>query len=234
MNTDKEDILRKIKHCLALSKSANENEAAMALRQAHAMMEKYGITHEDIQLADIQEAKAETTASKNPHQYQVYLARIVAHIFGCKFYIGNEPDYEWHRDKPVWMFVGLDIYAAIASYAFDVLSRQLKQARKHYIATELKRVRILKNKYARADKFCLGWVNSVERLITNLVPPNDNQALIDLKMKEKNLTTCKALDRVSNSKAQSATNDFYNGRIEGKNARLNNAMHGSTVSGLLE
>lgn len=30
MHTDKEDILRKIKHCLALSKSSNETEAATA------------------------------------------------------------------------------------------------------------------------------------------------------------------------------------------------------------
>ena len=33
-----ERVIRKIKHCMALAQSANENEAATALRQAQALM----------------------------------------------------------------------------------------------------------------------------------------------------------------------------------------------------
>ena len=236
MHTDKEDILRKIKHCLALSKSSNETEAATALRQAHAMMQKHNINMSDIELADIKESTADISASKNPLQYQAYLAQIVANIFGCDFYIDSKLDgfhYDRFKYKYNWVFVGVDMYAEIASYAFDVLNRQLKQARKEYMATELKRVRIPKNKYARADKFCLGWVDSVRKLISALVPPSINRDLIKQVLNQKNLSKSKALDRISSSKAQSSTNDYRNGRLEGRNAQLHNAMNASKATGLL-
>ena len=40
---DKEKALDKIKKCLALSRSANEHEAAQALKHAQALMDKYGV-----------------------------------------------------------------------------------------------------------------------------------------------------------------------------------------------
>jgi len=39
-----ERAIRKIKHCLALAQSANENEAATALRQAQALMREYRLS----------------------------------------------------------------------------------------------------------------------------------------------------------------------------------------------
>lgn len=42
-----ERAIRKIKHCLALAQSANENEAATALRQAQALMREYRLTEMD-------------------------------------------------------------------------------------------------------------------------------------------------------------------------------------------
>lgn len=43
-----ERAIRKIKHCLALAQSANENEAATALRQAQALMREYRLTEMDV------------------------------------------------------------------------------------------------------------------------------------------------------------------------------------------
>ena len=45
-------ILGKIKKCLALSGSSNPNEAATALRQAHALMAKHGVSTHEITMAD--------------------------------------------------------------------------------------------------------------------------------------------------------------------------------------
>lgn len=52
---DKEKVLDKIKKCLALGKSANEHEAAQALKQAQALMPKYEISDADVALSDIGE-----------------------------------------------------------------------------------------------------------------------------------------------------------------------------------
>ena len=42
-----------------------------------------------------------------------------------------------------------------------MLLRQLKTARREYIKTTLSRVRIVRDKTARADLFCAGWVSQV-------------------------------------------------------------------------
>ena len=50
---DKEKVLDKIKKCLALGQSANEHEAAQALKQAQALMEKYEVNAVDIALSRV-------------------------------------------------------------------------------------------------------------------------------------------------------------------------------------
>ena len=49
---NREDALKKIKKCLALSRSANEHEAAVALRQAQHLMREHGLREQDVSLAD--------------------------------------------------------------------------------------------------------------------------------------------------------------------------------------
>lgn len=230
MATNNQRIIEKIKHCLALSKSSNENEAAMALRQAHAMMQKHNISMHQIKLSDITRTNSQTTVAQKPHAYQVMLANLIAKKFGCQIYL----DFDYEADKQNICFVGIDLYSTIASYAFDVLSRQLKQARLNYIKTELKRVRIAKNKYARADKFCIGWVTSVARLIQNLVPPKIDMKLIESKMQSLSLVAGKSVNRADKAPKSKTTNDFINGKLQGSKANLHNAMHSNPQSTLLE
>ena len=52
---DKQAILEKIKKCLALSKSANEHEAAQAMKQAQALMKKYEVDAVDVALSEVSE-----------------------------------------------------------------------------------------------------------------------------------------------------------------------------------
>ena len=52
---DKQKVLEKIKKCLALGESANEHEAAQAIRQAQILMKKYGISENDVELSGISE-----------------------------------------------------------------------------------------------------------------------------------------------------------------------------------
>lgn len=52
---DKQAVLEKIKKCLALSKSANEHEAAQAMKQAQALMKKYEVDAVDVVLSEVSE-----------------------------------------------------------------------------------------------------------------------------------------------------------------------------------
>lgn len=58
---DKQTALAKIKKCLALSKSANEHEAAQALKHAQFLMSEFGLTELDVSLAEVSEERIKAT-----------------------------------------------------------------------------------------------------------------------------------------------------------------------------
>lgn len=83
---NKEKILDKIKKCLALSKSANEHEAAQALKQAQALMEKYEVNVVDIALSEVSEQGADRRMAFKLADWQWSVANMIADIFGCQSY----------------------------------------------------------------------------------------------------------------------------------------------------
>lgn len=116
---DKDRILRRIKKCLALSKSDNEHEAAAALRQAKRMMDKYGIdateaSAPDYEVHDLSEGKARKSRLT---QAERALYSVVARFFGCTLYSDNG----W----PV--IVGVSPAPKIVEYAANVLLRQMRR-----------------------------------------------------------------------------------------------------------
>ena len=63
-----ERAIRKIKHCLALSASSNEHEAAAAMRQAQKLMAKYRLTETQVNLSDVGMTQGEQAkAGQQPH-----------------------------------------------------------------------------------------------------------------------------------------------------------------------
>lgn len=158
----KKDALRKILACLALSKSANEHEAAAGLRQAQALMAKYGLEEVDVLAAGASERKAKSAAKNTPPSWENSLAQLINRAFGCRliFLPGG-----WRASKGDWLFIGCGPAPEVASYAFDVLLRQAKAARAEYIKTALKRCTTA-NKTRRADLFCEGWVDGASQKVT--------------------------------------------------------------------
>lgn len=56
----RDQALRKVRACLRLAASSNPNEAASAMRQAQALMNKYGLTPDDADAAEVLQADATT------------------------------------------------------------------------------------------------------------------------------------------------------------------------------
>lgn len=170
-NMDKETALAKIKKCLALSKSVNEHEAAIALKQAQRLMQEYSLNELDIQLAEIYERRV-SAALKLP-QWHWDLIHVCGRAFGCE---------RWHQQTYSGgkiVFCGINGRPEMAAYAYEVLLRQLKQARRQYMKSALTKVRITKNKTYRADKFCEGWVSSVRDLVKAFARTEEELQLIE-------------------------------------------------------
>lgn len=79
---DKQKALDKIKKCLALSRSANEYEAAQALKHAQALMAQYGVNESDVALADVSEC--ERKAPKTAPKWHWALVHLCGQAFGCE------------------------------------------------------------------------------------------------------------------------------------------------------
>jgi len=84
MKTEQQKVLEKIKKCLKLAGSSNANEAATAMRQAQALMEKYNVTHIDVQASEASETKAKASVKNKPTRWETRLALTAADAFGCK------------------------------------------------------------------------------------------------------------------------------------------------------
>lgn len=230
---NKKTVIEKIKKCLALSKSANQHEAAAALRQAYILMEKYNIDADDAELLGIQEALILGSGSRKPTIFEAQLAQAIARMMDCQLLLSQDIKFD-HQNfsfKKInqWKFIGFDPAPEIATYAFDVLYRQLKKARKQFIDTSLKRVKIIANKTKRADLFCEGWVAEAVKQVGNIKPHKAKIDQIDSYIAKKHkVTTFSPADRnkKTNMNSDRSQNDYGTGLKAGKNAHLNQAMNG--------
>lgn len=147
--SERERIIRKIKRCLALGESANQNEAEMAMRQAQVMMRSYRLTEADIH-AEAVGCTEHDTGLIRMSDWQRGLANTSAQAFNCKMLMRH------CSGVPVkFMFVGVMPAAELAAYAYDSLLVQAKAARKRFQAKYGATRRV-------ADDFCLAWVHSVK------------------------------------------------------------------------
>ena len=123
-------------------------------------------------------------------------------------------------------FFGIGIKPELAAYAYEVLLRQLKKERRAYIKTELKAVRLSRNKTARADQFCTGWVYAIVKKVQEFAAePAEKEVLAHYKQQMGEMGQAKKRDVHGGSKA-SREQDLAAGVRKGREAQLYHAMDG--------
>jgi len=230
----RDQALQKIKKCLALAKSQNPHEAAAAMRQAQKLMAEHSVTETDVSLADITES--EVSAVSQAHvKWESALFAIVAEAFGCQRYmiVGPRqiPSGRWVKHRSL-VFIGVGAAAEVASYAYEVLSRQCAKARADHISKQpgsCKRI----TKTARGDQFALGWAYGVRELLDKFANGDVNDKLLESywQVKHGDMTTVKPVDRSIGRNVRD--NDLENGFVSGKQAQLQRGVGGMAQQGLL-
>lgn len=222
---DKDRILRRIKKCLALSRSDNEHEAAAALRQAKRMMDKYGIdateaSAPDYEVHDLSEGKARKSRLT---QAERALYSVVARFFGCTLYSDNG----W----PV--IVGVSPAPKIVEYAASVLLRQMRRGYDE-VAADLERraggdIGVSFKRKAR-HSYSLAWAVSVESKVREFaaaVMPEQQKAHEKAASKHWGVDASKVARskiRGVNEKCVVSTFAARTGYQDGKDANLSMAM----------
>jgi len=175
-----ERVIRKIKRCLALSKSSNENEAATAMRQAQALMREYRLTELDVRLSDVDEVQSEKSRANRRPTWDRHLSGIVARVFGCRPLSYKHWCKSSGRMVERALFVGVIPAPQIAMYAYETLLTKLTQARRDYVASVRSGTR--RRAYSpetAGDHFAIAWVSVVHGKIHELVPRGEEDPAIE-------------------------------------------------------
>lgn len=222
-------LLNLVRKLLELSRSnSNAHEAGLALQRAQKLMSRYGITELDAGLSSIREVSSQTApsdAEKIP-EWMVSLVWGVCHAFGCRAY------YSWRQVSTGYRrcvaFYGLSEKPEIAAYAFDVLTRQLRDATASYLSTQSKRLK-LSTRRARAEQFRDGWVCGVREVITASDLSDDAQQLMSHWLESRNMKTVKTRELKA---CRGADNARYQGYEAGQSAQLHQGVSGRTPAAI--
>ena len=231
---NREDALKKIKKCLALSRSASEHEAAAAMRQAQKLMEQFGLREQDVSLADVAEVKVKA-CSTAANAWELRLVNMIADAFGCESFgqlAGKYNDAGNFIRTRHWVFVGMHAAPTVAGYACEVLSRQCAKARLVYIRMQPTNCKPI-TKTARGDAFAMGWVIGAEQLVERFAQPEGDKALLLAYIEQQygELTEGKARDTTKARKTDMG--HFAAGHRSGQAAELHRGVGGMPAQGML-
>lgn len=229
--TDLENVISKIKKCLALGASSNEHEAEAALRQARKLMEAYGLSESDIHASEAGERRSKSGAGRRPARWETLLANKVADVFGCRvlFVYRNVLG-----QRGEWCFIGCGIGPEIAQYAFAVLIRQAKKAREQHMKTVLKRCK-QSIKTRRADLFSDAWVHAVVSKIVDFAG-TETQTIAIAAYTAKHYPTLVNFEPQNRNDGRKLREhdyaDLVAGSLSGSNARLERGIGGQSPIGI--
>jgi hypothetical protein len=220
---DQDRALEKIKKCLEMAKgkNANANEAEIALRQAHKMMEAYNVEMGDVLASMASESTILAGSDGDPPAWRVRLAQVCAHAFGSNMIIKTS----W-LEGAKFTFIGCGAAPELTGYAFQVLERQCQKARKAYVST-LKRCK-RSTKVTRGDAFAHAWIDAIYMKVDEFAGVDENiEEAIKAYMEKHypNLKTAKMKRRKLKSRDECASDAGY---AAGRKAQLHTAIGAST------
>ncbi|ECN8124410.1 DUF2786 domain-containing protein, partial [Salmonella enterica subsp. enterica serovar Typhimurium] len=117
---------------------------------------------------------------------------------------------------------------AVAAYAFDVLTRQLKDATAVYLKTQSKKLK-LSTRRNRAELFRAGWVDGMRRVITVFRVTERETQLMTRWMDNQNMKAATIRELKSCRGGDIARHRGYEA---GKNARLHHGVEGENTAAI--
>lgn len=219
--------IEKVRKCLALAKSSNAHEAAAAMRQAQALMREHGIDQVDIELAAVSES-ATDARMQTLTQWETMLVQRVADAFCCTVYTSKRwlpksgSGLLWPGPR-TFVFVGVGHQADIASYAYDVLSRQCAKARLAHIAAQPKACKPI-TKTARGDEFARAWVMAATLGLWQFAGAEQQAQLVHdyMQARHPSMTDAKPVNRAVGRNVRSESH--FAGYEAGAGAQLNHGV----------
>lgn len=188
--------LAKIQKLMRLAgNTSSPEEAASAISKAQAFMREHGISDTEVTFSEISTSSskgAPSDAEKIP-KYMSILCGVIEKAFGVKCILTWRWTNYSRRPKRVVSFYGQDGRDVVAAYAFDVLTRQLRSARREF-----------QQRYCRhygksvsvsmADNYCEGWVSGAWYAVQEMVITEAQSAQMKSYTESKGMKSAKTRD----------------------------------------
>ncbi len=163
---DREGAIEKIRKCLALSGSPNENEAKVALEMARKLMAEYRVSDTDFKDEYPEERKTPITFTTIRDSWIIQLSQLIGERFRCKAFTLRE----YHKKTRSVAFLGFPSDLEICIPAFELAVQTIRTTNQ-----------ILKHSKAESDNYARGFINGLARAYKNqdsvIV---DTMALVDI------------------------------------------------------
>lgn len=228
--TAKKKYLSKIQKLMRLAENTSSPaEAASAMSKAQAFMREHGLSESEVVFSEIStsDSKSSPSDAEKLPRYMIFLTQTIEKAFAVKCLVGWRAT-SGYRYKRVVSFYGLDNRDVAAAYIFDVLTRQIKQARKNFINEHCESWLASKRKAALADQFCEGWASGAYHAVKELVIDEEQEAKMSAyadKLRDEG--TGKAKTRNSKD-ADKPSHAKYLGYQEGMHAKVFHGVDGSS------
>lgn len=223
MNDEQKNrMMDRLKKLLALSRSANEHEAAAAMSKAQELMRELAISEDDLELTDYAAIEADAFLVRPGFKIPVYVSMLRALItkaFGCT----GVWDEQRIKYKLTWL--GQKSKADVSAYSWEVLARLLKTKRTQYKFTALLGAHTPGKREALADTYCEGWVAGVSNNIIAEHLSDKEQRLLSLFLKQKFPHTEDMKKRGTGLTGSEVNTAYAAGIKEGRKTHLHAGVH---------
>ncbi|MDD3266547.1 MAG: DUF2786 domain-containing protein [Burkholderiales bacterium] len=223
---NKQKILDKIKKCFALSKSANANEAAIALKQAYALAKQYGIEYPEL-INEISNSDL-IKVCRTTDRIDWKLIGLIKHTFNVSAVTSG-------LNKEV-RFFGSNNDIVIAGYIFEVLSRLLKKSRTEFLKNHTNNRMKRDTKTRRAELFSMAWIKAIEEEVLKFKPTSSlssvehSSAVAEYQKSfyEGIELTAARINSKKHSYKDADYSAYYKGQEEGSKVTINNGINGNS------
>lgn len=222
-----DDVIRKIRACLALASSPVPAEAAAALRQAEKLMREHSVELAEVHAAGATQEAVESGFKSELPAYAVILSGMIGRAFQCDRL--SRPLQQISSTAfipPLFIFVGIAPRPELATYAYTVLLRQLQSARRKYVRGLDKRCKT-QTRTARSEAFTVGWLNAVREEVERFAGRNaddDLAVLAYVRTRYPNAQETRVEIRAGGARTGDALHD---GLRAGKSARIQHGLNGA-------
>lgn len=224
-NIEIDAVLDKIKKCMALSKSSNANEAAVALKQAIKLAEMHNISMDQIKYSDIQSFRFSRNTKKITSHEELLVSLILIN-FNCEcFLVTTGSNYQYE-------FIGIGNKPEIAAYVFKSLMSKLKIKRTNFLKDIDCKTKT--EKTYLGDVFSFGWVSQIENKIECYANPEEKKivsgfiAMKQTETKKSNFRR-KELEFINKKEvSHQEFNAFMEGQTQARDEQIHHGLNGES------